>query len=156
MTRLTDYITYNKDTGGFAWTISRQGIRKSVGSINSNGYLSICINGKRYLGHRLAWYLHYGEWPNKNLDHDDNDRSNNRITNLRLATKSQNQCNRKAKGYSFHKSSGRYQARICVNGKEDYLGWFKTKEEAREAYEKALPHYHKEFANYKMEDKDSE
>jgi hypothetical protein len=152
----SDYVSYDKETGRFSWLKSRKGVRASVGNINSNGYLSVCIKGKRYLGHRLAWYLSYGEWPPDTVDHIDGDRSNNRLVNLRLATRSQNQSNRRAKGYSYHKRSRLYQARICVGGKETYLGWFKTPQEARKAYEDALPVYHKEFANFNTEDDNNE
>ncbi len=65
-------------------------------SLGSKGYLSITIDGKSYQGHRVVYALHHGEIPDGFvIDHIDGNKINNQITNLRLATKSQNQANRR-------------------------------------------------------------
>lgn len=147
MCDLSDSIEYNPSTGEFRWKLGGKGrrVNSKAGTINSNGYYYLCLNSKRYLAHRAAIYLTTGEWPNGDVDHINGDKLDNRISNLRVCTKSQNQMNRKAKGYSLHKRSGLYQARIGVSGKEVYLGWFEKENEARAAYEEAQAYYHKEY-----------
>lgn len=91
------------DIGGFIRLVDRPGNRikgKRVGtkfkSKNSNTYYRrITINNISYLEHRLMWFYCYGEWPTGVLDHIDLDGTNNRITNLRLATGTLNNINRK-------------------------------------------------------------
>lgn len=108
--------------------------------------------GKVYI-HILAWALHYGDWPGSIIDHVDGNPSNNRIGNLRLATKSQNGCNRGAtrlnstgaKGVCRARS-GRYRAEICINQKHFRLGEFDTLEEARQAYARKSIELHGEFS----------
>ena len=91
---LHEEIKYDADTGEFGWLKPRQGRSGEPGSINDEGYKVIQIDGKRYLGHRLAWLLHYGEEPPAQIDHINRDRSDNRIENLRDGGDSVNQMNR--------------------------------------------------------------
>ena len=88
------------------------------------------------MAHRIAWALHYGEWPNKSLDHIDGDRTNNRINNLREANSSQNTINSKVRSDNTTGARGvgknqyGWVAQIQSDGKRHYLGFFKTKAEA--------------------------
>lgn len=109
-------------------------------------------SGKVYI-HILAWALHYGDWPGSIVDHVDGNPSNNRIGNLRLATKSQNGCNRGATRLSssgvkgvFRGRNGRHRAEICINKKRIYLGEFRTLEEARQAYASKAIELHGDFS----------
>jgi hypothetical protein len=95
------------------------------------------------LGHRLAWFLHYGTLPINSIDHIDGNKSNNKIDNLRDVTNQENHWNRTtAKGYYWHKSTNKFKGYIHINGKHNYLGLFHTEQEARNAYLKAKEIYH--------------
>jgi hypothetical protein len=145
---ISEEVTYDPHTGDFFYQKAKHGrsLDKPAGSINSTGYRVVCVNKKRYLAHRLAWYMYYGSWPDFTIDHINGNKSDNKISNLRLATRSQNQCNRPSKGYSYHKGSGKFQARIHIDGKTTYLGWHKTEEEARQAFLDAQEQYHGQYA----------
>jgi hypothetical protein len=83
-------------------------------------------------GHQLAWYLYYGEIPIL-IDHIDGNKSNNKITNLRLSNTQKNSFNHFiCKGYSYE--NGKYRARIKINGKLIHLGTYESSDEARRAY----------------------
>jgi len=87
---------YSPDSGVFVNKVTRGNKRKGTvaGIIDHTGYVRITINRVPYLAHRLAWLYVYGEWPAKDIDHKNRNRSDNRITNLRLADKSENQFNK--------------------------------------------------------------
>jgi hypothetical protein len=104
-----------------------------------------------YQAHRLAWLYMHGEWPVGDLDHINGDPADNRIANLRIATQSQNNANRRArrgrnKGVYMEKKTGKYKANICVNRKQIYLGRFESAEAAKAAYDKAAAQYFGEYA----------
>ena len=112
---------------------------------------------KAYLkAHRLAWFFVYGEWPQKQIDHINGNKSDNRISNLRLATASQNLSNKGItksntsgyKGVSFNRTKKKWMASIKVNKKSINLGYFLTPEEASEAYKAAAIKHHGEFASW--------
>ena len=152
-------LDYNPDTGIFAWRVTRNNRtakeNKIAGSTYS-GYVRIQINGRHYRAHRIAWLLTYGHWPNNQIDHIDGDRSNNRISNLREATNSQNSQNRKLsiantsgyKGVYWHAQTSKWQARIMINGRGKHLGLFDSAKEAHAAYCIAADRLYGEFANY--------
>jgi HNH endonuclease len=71
----------SKYAGREAGTLDKRVIRGRVYPT-----LRIGLDGKLYLASRVAWLLHYGEWPSLTLDHIDGDRTNNRIRNLRDVT----------------------------------------------------------------------
>lgn len=114
-----------------------------AGSFNPLGYKQVSINNAKYSIHRLIYIYHNGDIPNDLvIDHIDRDTTNNRIENLRLVTKEENAQNTLPTGAVFHKSLGKWLARIQVNGDVKYLGSFITKEEAQEVYYKAKLKYH--------------
>lgn len=88
------------------------------------------------------------------VDHIDGNGLNNTRMNLRLATRSQNSCNRNIrndntsgyKGVSFHRATGKWQATITVNGKSAYLGLYATAEDAGAAYDEVAGQIHGQFA----------
>lgn len=98
--------------------------------------------GNVYL-HRVIWTFFYGEIPkDKQIDHINRDKLDNRLCNLRLANNSQNVVNRSqtktkvnSKYKGVHKTaSGKWQAQIWYNNKNYALGSFDTEEEAALAY----------------------
>lgn len=101
------------------------------------------------------WRENHGELPPDHLviDHKDRDRTNNELSNLRLATIQQNSYNQEkhstvgVKGvYLCGRLTKPWQAQIRIDGKKVNLGRFATKEEAAEAYRKAAIEHHGEFA----------
>lgn len=111
------------------------------------------LDGKRYLGHRVAWFYMMGEWPVE-VDHENLIRDDNRWKNLRPADEFLNKRNTPAyknnksglKGASWHVCSRAWRARIRVAGKEVNLGLFDTPEEANVAYYEAAKKHFGEFA----------
>lgn len=156
--RLLECVNYNPDTGLFTckqrWYKSKYYPGDILGVKSPNGYIQICIDGIPYLAHRLAWLYQYGEIPEQDIDHKDGNRSNNKINNLRKATRTQNLQNQPLKpsntsgfkGVNFNKQKKKYEARIRVNGKRIRLGFFESAEDAGKAYADAAKIYHKEFA----------
>lgn len=147
--RLAEVVDYDIATGQFTWR-SRQdpqwnGLRagKVAGRLAWNGYRLITIDYTNYREHHLAWLWVHGEMPQGDIDHIDGDRANNRIGNLRLATRSQNLANkwdrrRNVSGFKGVSASGRkskpWAAHIKVNGRSAFLGRYETPEAAHAAY----------------------
>lgn len=105
------------------------------------GYIYVRASGAKYLGHRLAWLLHYGRWPAGQLDHRNRIRSDNRIDNLREADNSINNHNKTAPQRNsttgirgVHRLGKSFVSSIKSNGKTIHIGCFKTAEEAGSAY----------------------
>ena len=115
-------------------------------SKNAHGYVicKITLKDKQFAlyGHHFAWYWVHGNVKINQIDHINRNKSDNRISNLRNVTNSQNQWNRICKGYTFNKPLKKYQARIGLNGNQIHLGVYDTPEEAREAYLNAKNKYH--------------
>ena len=104
---------------------------------NIEGYIRIQIGGKMYNSHRLIMLAFAGQ-SDKDVDHINRIRHDNRFENLRYVTRNENEWNtsivENAKGYSWHKERNKWQARICINGKLKNLGYFEKEEDARQAY----------------------
>lgn len=132
-------LKYQPSTGKLVWLESRGCVRAGdvAGSMNSEGYISLMVDGRNYKAHRLAYYLYHGKdiEPGKVLDHKNGDRADNRIKNLQVVTQSQNLRKKDGiKGCTFHKGSQKWQAEIRIDGKKKHLGLYETEEEARAAY----------------------
>jgi len=152
--QLMDVLDYDPETGEFTWLIKpsprvAQGSRAGVTSVK--GYRYIKINRKSYQAHRLAWLYVYGKFPELDLDFINRDTLDNRIENLREATKAQNAFNSgsrrdgKLKGAYWHKRTKRWSAAIYLRGKHMWLGNFATEQEAHAAYCKAAKKHHGKF-----------
>jgi hypothetical protein len=125
------------------WNSTRSGNRAD--SISGNGYRQVNVSwdGKKkcLIAHRIVWALTYGVWPIDQIDHINGIRSDNRLSNLRAVTASQNQQNLGKMsnntsgicGVNWKKDCKKWRAEIQVNGKYFYLGMFPTIEEAAAA-----------------------
>jgi len=135
---LKSQLLYYKDTGMFIWLK----LGNTAGYVDKDGYRIIKLNQKSYRAHRLAWFYVYGVWPSKQIDHIDNNKLNNAISNLREATQSQQNANRPALNRNLlgikgiRKHGKKYQALICKDKKQIVIGLFDTVEEADYAYRK--------------------
>lgn len=154
---LRENMDYNPLTGSFAWKKPGFGrtVGKKIGSrlwSQGKSYLTMKVNGEVYYAHRLAWFYHYGEWPAGYVDHIDEERTNNAIANLRLATPAQNAARRTttrligpSRGVFPHGIG--FVARIHYEGHRHYLGYFTTAEAAKAAYEAKAKEIHGDFAH---------
>jgi hypothetical protein len=144
-------ISYDSKTGVMKWKngVNIRYIGNDAGSINKAGYVDIAYKGWRLYGHRVAWLLVYKEWPSNHVDHINGNRSDNRIENLRVATNQENSKNSKrhkgntsgVTGVYWSKRANKWQAYICVDGKQTYLGVFKYLEDAERARKDAEVKY---------------
>jgi HNH endonuclease/AP2 domain len=158
--RLRQVLDYDPLTGIFTWkapTSNRVKIGSVAGSDKHDGYLTITVDGLAEYAHRLAWLFVYGVLPERQLDHRNGNPSDNRISNLRLATPVQNSQNKVKPqrngttgllGVCYFKRTGKWTANITAAGERHYLGYFDTPEQASEAYwaAKRELHPHVEFA----------
>lgn len=156
---ITRDYTYDPDTG----IVSRKG--KPVGTRDHRGYNRIVVRKSDPVYftlectckvHHVAWYLTYGEWAPREIDHIDGNGYNNKLSNLRLATHSENAQNmrklttRKAgsqyKGVYYHKKNGNWVARIVFKGERISLGSYSTEEMAARVYDDSARTLFGEFA----------
>mgnify|MGYP000287579988 CR=1 FL=1 len=148
-TLLRELLEYDPDTGNFFWKVGGTGrkIGAKAGTKRSDGYHYLTINNKEYSAHRLAWLYMFNEWPDLHIDHINRVKNDNRLSNLRLVTTSQNFQNiTKPKGKNpylgVYRYGSRWQSRIRHSGKNWSLGIFDTAEEARDAYLVAKNKHH--------------
>jgi hypothetical protein len=155
---LRELFRYDEETGRLIR--NRPGRKVRVGQVvgvrSGSGYLFTKISRSGYAVHRLIYAMAYGEDPGYfEIDHIDGDKLNNRLENLRLATREQNLANapgRKSsgcrfRGVSFFKPIRKWRADITVAGKQKNLGYFPTPEMAAKAYDVAARELFGEFAH---------
>jgi hypothetical protein len=147
---------YEPESGDlFILTGERRG--RPARAKSSSGYVKVRIGDlfrkRSFYAHRIIWLLVHREWPPFLIDHIDGNRSNNALSNLRMATPQQNMANMRVcrrnttgiKGVSPG-YGGQYEAQIYYNYEQIHLGTFPTKELAGEAYAKAAQELFGEFA----------
>lgn len=155
--RLKELLHYCPDTGVFTRLVllcGRGRIGSPVGFADPKGYTIIPIDGMKHRAHRLAWLYVHGEIPAMQIDHINGIRHDNRLSNLRLATNSENCSNARIrsdnttgyKGVTWHKAIRKWTARIMVRKKHLNLGVFDSPEDAYAAYCAAAKEHHGEFA----------
>lgn len=176
-------LSYDSETGDFYWKTRPRDMFKTHRSCKafnnrfankkvtqkprliSNNYLqqSIYLLGKNRTASRIAWFMHYGEWPEHIIDHINGDSTDNRIENLRDVSHKEN-CRNMAR-YSTNTTGvagvslteyGTFKARIKVDGEEIHLGNYETLEEAAAARKEAEVEYgyHENHGRDKVNAKD--
>lgn len=153
--KLRDIVSYSPESGNFTAKV-RMG-RKSpgdlIGTVNVRGYVIFCP-GRGYdpiFAHRAAWLYMTGNMPDRHIDHVNGIRSDNRWSNLRLATNAQNLFNRGKNrnnhcGYKgVRKIGNKWTAAITVKRKQIWLGSHSSPTEAHAAYLRAARELHGEF-----------
>lgn len=152
-------LDYDPITGKFKWSekfCKKVVVGKLAGGYNATtGYLEIRIEGIQYQAHRLAIFYMEGVVPKDywEVDHWDQDKSNNAYDNLRVVTPSINQHNRrfptnkknrtsKYLGVSWNSEGSKWTAHIRLNGKSKYLGRFTNEDDAYQSYLLAKSKYH--------------
>lgn len=156
---LKTYLHYDPDTGVFT-RLRVNGARwqslvgKPIIKPKRDGYLYASVEGHEYLLHRLAWLYMTGSFPKDMVDHRNRNRSDNRWSNLREATPTQQGANVTAHRWKTSKSgvrgvhaaeSGRWVVHIKIDGKVRHMGTFDTIEEARTHHERLMRERHGEF-----------
>ena len=144
--RLRECLSYNRRTGVLRWKVRPADnvyAGTVAGCIDHRGYRLVRLDRRLLLAHRVAWAIHYGAWPECDLDHRNMDKSDNRIANLRLASRALNIANtppRRAnglpKGCYRTKGRRRWYSKIQIDGKVKRLGGFDTAAEAAAAFKR--------------------
>ncbi|MDE2436463.1 MAG: HNH endonuclease [Sphingomonadales bacterium] len=119
-----------------------------AGGVGNHGYIQVGFAGCRYMAHRIAWAIYHGAWPEDQIDHINQDRTDNRILNLRSVSQTENSRNAKMPknntsgftGIGWHKRDQKWAAYICCDGRQRSLGCFHDLNDAiavRKAAERA-------------------
>lgn len=139
--RLKELVHYDPLTGVFTWLVAlsnRVKVGDVIGCLNGEGYLYGRVDGPLYLIHRLAFLYITGAFPPEDVDHENHDRADNRWTNLRHATRTENLQNQRLSqrstsghtGVHWCKDRKKWLAHVRVNGKSKHLGYFTKKSDA--------------------------
>lgn len=162
--RARSALDYNPETGQFVWKLiglrkknaGRKKVGDAAGCIDERGYVVFRFDKKKYYGHQIAWLITHGYIPKRPfvLDHVNRNKSDNRISNLRLADRSQNVQNvarRKNntsghRGVSWSAERQKWVAVIRKNGRHYHLGYFDSKKVAAVVRSLAADKLYGEFA----------
>lgn len=160
--RLSEAIRYDPQSGKLFWkhrdsvpsSTNARWVGKEAGTVKPCGYIRIAFDRSHYYAHRVAWALHYGEWPPGEIDHINGDRGDNRIENLRIATRQQNTMNHGPStrntsgvaGVAYHAVNRKWVASLTIDRKRIYLGSFKNINDAIAARKRAEVEHYGEFS----------
>lgn len=156
--RLKEKLHYDEDSGLFYWNnVPKHSRYKGLaGCLSSGGYRIVTIDKVIYFCHRLVWLYVFGEFPENQIDHIDNDKLNNKLSNLRESTHKQNQRNRQKprnnksgfKGVTLDPKTGKYRGCVYSDKFNHYCGSHATAELANEAVKLKRIELHGEFYNH--------
>lgn len=144
ISELRKIFSYDQRTGLITWIKGslRWPSGRVAGSFDKGtGYIIVTLRSTAMRGHRLAWALHYGEWPEDEIDHINGIRNDNRVENMRNATRETNNQNIRTAtkanasgilGVRF--KGGSWMSSIRVKGRAIHLGSFGSAEAAHQAY----------------------
>lgn len=126
-----------------------------VGTLSTNGYLVVTVFGKTFYVHRICWFLQTGEWPDGSVDHINGVKTDNCWYNLRLATHSQNGCNRLnsanksgCKNVYWSNTRNRWVIDITLNRVRVFHKVMEDYDEAVALAKAKMDEIHGEFARY--------
>lgn len=146
-----EHWRYDPESGHIFWIVKRTRVPASMiaGSVNNERRIIIGLRGKRYYAHRIAWVLMTRAEPPEIIDHINGNPSDNRWSNLRAATETNNQGNRRVapRGVTI-RPYNRFEASIRIEGKKRHLGCFATVDDAHAAYVAAHRVVHGEFSSF--------
>jgi len=145
---LLDMLDYNPRTGVFLWRdprSNRHAVGDEAGWVTRSGHIRIKIFGRSYLAHRLAWFYVKGVWPSL-LDHINQNPADNRIVNLREATRRMNRLNSKKNannksghaGVCWHAVTHKWRAYVNIDKRQKQIGLFVKLEDAVAARKAAI------------------
>ncbi len=151
---LRTVFNYEPEMGLLTWRSGRLAGKKA-GHTTAIGYVQLSIGNRnnrlRVFAHQVAWAYMTGRWATRDIDHINNCKSDNRFHNLRELSRTLNQQNQ-VKGHANsqcgllgvvpNKKTGKFMARIHVNGKSKQVGTFGTPDEAHAAYIEAKRRLH--------------
>jgi len=140
----SELFVYEKKSGRLINRIKRNSRAPQgaiAGSLNNSGYLVTRVSGRSIRVHRIVWEMHNGPIPfGIEIDHINRDRADNRIENLRLANRHEQNLNLSQRtsashvtGVVFNKKDKKWQAQIGFKGKHLYLGQYANKDDAAKA-----------------------
>jgi hypothetical protein len=152
--RLKEVLSYCPDTGVFTWIKPKPQkcymVGRVAGCVSHQGYVLIRVGGVLRQAHRLAWLYVYGAWPEDEVDHANGNRADNRISNLRGCSRSENTQNIATPrnnttgrlGVTWNVERNKYIAQIAINRVHKSLGGFDDPDEAHKAYLAAKSQLH--------------
>lgn len=122
-------LRYIPSQGLLVW----KGLEQVAGYYDPEGYVQVRLQGKLFQAHQIIWLMVHGEMVDL-IDHRDGDKHNNKLNNLREATKQINAINSGlpsnnssgVKGVSWHKAGRKWTAQIKHNQKKIHLGSYDT------------------------------
>jgi hypothetical protein len=151
---LRELLDYFPETGKLLWKkplSNRVQPGKEAGACDGQGYRVLMVRGYITRVHRAIWAHYYGAWPTGFIDHVNGNRADNRISNLRDVSNAENLQNNyqpqansttNLRGVWLDKRRGLFVAELSANRRRHRLGYFKTAEEAHQAYLGAKLLYH--------------
>lgn len=156
---LRSLLDYDPETGHLTWrwrddvahAVNARDAGRRAGCVAGDGSRRVRVNDVLYAEHRVIWAWLHDEFSALEIDHINGEPSDNRRSNLREASRSQNGANTRArgewpKGVCFDKSRGLFAAKIKIDGRTKNLGRFSTPEAAAKAYAVAAVQTFGEFA----------
>lgn len=157
--RLRELFSYNSDTGVLTWAMKPSAkspivLGEEAGCLTRFGYRIVSFDGVQVQTHRVVWAFEHGAWPDCQIDHLNGRRDDNRISNLRLATPSENSRNRGMRsdntsgiaGVDWCKRRNKWRAKLKIGGVTKTLGVFSSLALAKAARVAAEAQHYGAFA----------